>query len=185
MPAQHLWSAPLHRGEQARAQAWSGARRRASIRQARRCERRDQGMTATVASPAPSEGCERQSQPAKSRIKKAPPRPSRTRAADRSCSRAFCRQRHSVHRDLLAGLTEVARHRSLGNRFTPRQALGRLSRRKTPYSSSNPASPSSSANASIVPLLFQASAETGAVPFLRTRISAPSFSRTIRMVPSL
>ena len=28
-------------------------------------------------------------------------------------------------------------------------------------------------------------ADTGAVPFLRTRISAPSCSRTIRMVPSL
>ena len=53
------------------------------------------------------------------------------------------------------------------------------------YSASNPASPSSAANASIVPLAFHASAETCAVPFLRTRISAPSFSRTIRMVPSL
>jgi hypothetical protein len=53
------------------------------------------------------------------------------------------------------------------------------------YSGSSPASPSSVANASSVPLLFQASAATGAVSFRRTRISAPSVIRTIRMVPSL
>ena len=52
------------------------------------------------------------------------------------------------------------------------------------YSANNPASPSSSANASSVPLAFQANAETGAVPFRRTKISAPSCSRTIKTVPS-
>ena len=58
-------------------------------------------------------------------------------------------------------------------------------RRKARYSSSSPASPSSAANASSVPLPFHASAATGAAPRRRTRISAPSVSRTIRMVPSL
>ena len=55
----------------------------------------------------------------------------------------------------------------------------------TCYSASSPASPSSAAKASSVPLAFQANPDTGSVPFLRTRISAPSCSRTIRMVPSL
>src|ERR1700723_2665828 len=55
--------------------------------------------------------------------------------------------------DLFAGSTDVTRHRS-------REPANRGSSGR--YSSSSPASPSSSANASIVPLLFQASAETGA-----------------------
>jgi hypothetical protein len=97
----------------------------------------------------------------------------------------FVVQGHSVHRDLFAGLTDVTPHRSTGNRQAQRKRTPVRLLESGRYSSSNPASPSSSANASIVPLLFQASAETGAVPFLRTRISAPSFSRTIRMVPSL
>jgi hypothetical protein len=97
----------------------------------------------------------------------------------------FVVQGHSIHRDLFAGLTDVTPHRSPGNRQAKRKRTPARLLESGRYSSSNPASPSSSANASIVPLLFQASAETGAVPFLRTRISAPSFSRTIRMVPSL
>ena len=55
---------------------------------------------------------------------------------------------------------------------------------RSAQSSSSPALPSSSEKASSVPLAFQASAETAAVPFRRTRISAPSSSRTIRTVPS-
>ena len=51
-------------------------------------------------------------------------------------------------------------------------------------SASSPASPTSSENASNVPLAFQASAAMAGVPFRRTRSSPPSSIRTSRMVPS-
>ena len=56
--------------------------------------------------------------------------------------------------------------------------------RERSQSSSNPASPSSAANARCVPFGFQARPATGTPTFRRTRISAPSLIRTIRMVPS-
>jgi hypothetical protein len=70
-------------------------------------------------------------------------------------------------------------------RLTGLLGRGSPSDPRSRQSSSIPASPSSSANASKVPFAFQANAATGAGPLRRTRISAPSSSRTIKMVPSL
>ena len=77
---------------------------------------------------------------------------------------------------LFAIPTAGAAHGSPGNlRQTPR---------KVAYNSTIPASPSSVANASCAPLALQASPATAALPRRRTRISAPSSSRTISTVPS-
>ena len=177
MPAQHLWSARLHRDEPARAPAWSGAYRRAWTPR-EHCPARWEETPATVALPAPFAmwpapfaDCAPKAPSAKDLTSPIPPRQSRTRARNPCWRHFFYRS------DTSRSPPNCSRDQRIPERMVPREP--------SCYSSSNPASPSSAANASSVPLAFQASADTGSVPFLRTRISAPSWSRTIRIVPSL
>jgi len=64
------------------------------------------------------------------------------------------------------------------------QPSGKNPKRTKAQSANRPASPSSAANASKLPLAFQASAAMAAPPLRWTRISAPSLKRTISTVPS-
>ena len=174
-------SAPAHRGGRARAPAWSGARRRVSTRRARWLWLPRPASTATAASPAPLCGSRTAISASERPDNDKPRRDHRGREQQiLPVSRVFCRPGTCRSPRFVRGINGCHARIVPGNRAPARRHVSRQR-----YSSSSPASPSSAANASSVPLAFQASAETGAVPFLRTRISAPSFSRTIRMVPSL
>jgi hypothetical protein len=151
-----------------RAPAWSGASHPALTRQAH-CPARRKAILAAAALSARDGRWFAPSSRAKSRKASAPPQASRTRS--RNPPGAFCRSTTSFSpTNGSQALTGAGRHRS--------RELGRT------QSVSRPASPSSAAKASSVPLAFQASAAIAAPPLRWTRISAPSAIRTISTVPS-